>query len=102
MPYVLGDHGNIVAILWADRDPLRSPPLANRSNKILWVAKAFTALPGPLRIMATLDGTGTTATRQVTGGPGPSIINLPHSGCWSFALSWGSARDHLDLRYDVG
>jgi hypothetical protein len=101
MPYVMGDHGNIVAILWADHDPLRSPPLATRNNKILWVSKALTPL-GPLRIMATLYGTGRTAIREVTGGPGPSIINLPGAGCWSVNLSWGSAKDHLDLRYEAG
>jgi len=97
MPYVLGDDRKIVAILWAD--PLHSPPLADRNNKILWVARVVPALSGPLIIQATLNGTGQTATREVTGGPGPSIINLPRAGCWSFNLSWAGSRDHLELRY---
>jgi hypothetical protein len=97
MPYVVGDHGKIVAIVWAD--PLHSPPLANRNNKILWAARVVPVLPGPLIIQATLNGTGHTATREVTGGPGPSIINLPRAGCWSFNLSWAGSHDHLELRY---
>ncbi len=39
MPYVMGDRGDIVAILWADHDPLHVPPLATINNKILWVSK---------------------------------------------------------------
>jgi hypothetical protein len=96
MPYVLGDHGKIVAILWAD--PLHSPPLANENNKILWVARVL-PVPGPLTIQATLNETGQTVTREVAGGPGPSIINLPRAGCWSFNLSWAGNRDQLELRY---
>ena len=39
MPHVLGEAGNIVAILWARRDALHSPPLHDRNNKILWVSR---------------------------------------------------------------
>jgi hypothetical protein len=103
MPYVMGDRGDIVAILWADHDPLRTPPLANINNKILWVSKMIPGGPfTPLRIQATLDGTNQTVTRQVAGGPGPSIINLPAAGCWSLSLSWSGHQDHLSLRYSVG
>ena len=97
MPYVLGARGGIVAILWAD--PLHAPPLANQRNKILWVSRLDEQLGAPLWIRATLDGTGRTVTREVTGGPGPSIIDLPAAGCWSFGLSWSGHQDHLDLRY---
>jgi hypothetical protein len=99
MPYVLGARGDIVAILWSDHDPLHSPLLADRNNKILWVSRLTEQLPAPLRIRATLEGTSRTAIRMVTGGPGPSIINLPAAGCWSFDLSWSGHHDHLNLRY---
>jgi hypothetical protein len=103
MPYVMGDRGDIVAILWADYDPLHTPPQANINNKILWVSKMIPGGPfTPLRIQATLDGTNQTVTRQVAGGPGPSIINLPAAGCWSLSLSWSGHQDHLSLRYSVG
>ena len=102
MPYVVGDRGDIVAILWADHDPLHAPPLAQRNNKILWVAKMVPGGPfTALRIQATLDGTSQIVTRQVPGGPGPSIINLPAAGCWSLNLSWSGHHDHLTLRYSA-
>jgi hypothetical protein len=99
MPYVLGDSGDIVAILWSDHNPLSAPPRADRNNKILWVSQTFGA---PLRIKATLTGSGQTATRTVGGGPGPSIIDLPAPGCWSFDLTWGAHHDHLQLEYAPG
>ena len=102
MPYVVGDRGDIVAILWADHDPLHAPPLAQRNNKILWVARMVPGGPfTALRIRATLDGTSQAVTRQVPGGPGPSIINLPAAGCWSLDLSWSGHHDHLTLRYSA-
>ena len=97
MPYVLGDRGQIVAILWADHDPLVVPPAADRNNKILWVARAGSG--GSLRIDAHLLGAGRSVTRTVDGGPGPSIIDLPEPGCWSLDLTWGRQHDHLQLEY---
>lgn len=97
MPYVVSDKGNIVAILWADHDPLVVPPAADRNNKILWVARVT---PGsPLHIRARLIGSDRSASRAVEGGPGPSIIDLPAPGCWSLDLEWGKQQDHLSLEY---
>jgi hypothetical protein len=99
MPHVLGEAGTIVAILWADRDALQSPSLPDRTNKILWVSKIPLAAPDPLVIRATLaDGTRP-VTVSVPGGPGPSIINLPAPGCWTFHLTWSGHSDELKLRY---
>jgi hypothetical protein len=99
MPYVMGARGDIVAVLWADRDALHAPSLANRGNKILWVSRLGQQPAEPLRILATLNGTGRTVAREVIGGPGPSTIDLPAAGCWSFDLSWSGHHDHLELRY---
>ena len=96
MPYVMGDSGDIVAILWAEHDPLRAPPAADRNNKILWVARVGW---GDLNIRATLESSDQTVTRSVAGGPGPSIIDLPSPGCWSFDLTWGTQHDHIQLEY---
>ena len=102
MPYVMSDRGDIVAILWADRNPLHAPPLTKVNNKILWVSKMIPGGPfTPLHIQATLDGTNQTVTRQVAGGPGPSIVDLPAAGCWSLNLSWSGHHDHLSLRYSA-
>jgi hypothetical protein len=100
MPHVLSDKGDIVAILWADHEPLVVPPAADRNNKILWVARVASGVGGgSLRIEARLDGTGPVETRTVEGGPGPSIVDLPSRGCWSMDLTWGDDHDHLELEY---
>ena len=99
MPHVMGEAGNIVAILWATRDALHAPPLHGRNNKILWVSRIPLAAPDPLIIRATLAGSTRTATVSVPGGPGPSIIDLPAPGCWTFHLSWSGHTDELQLRY---
>ena len=98
MPYVLGSRGDIAAILWGGtRDYLRVPPRRQVANKILWVARVSPG--GPLVITATLGGTGRTVTRTLRGGPGPSHVNLPAAGCWTFNLSWPGHHDQLALRY---
>ncbi|WP_221176777.1 hypothetical protein [Nocardioides pocheonensis] len=97
MPYVLGDRGDIVAILWAEHDPLVVPPAQDRNNKILWVGRV--ASEGSLQIKAHLIGSDRSVTRTVDGGPGPSIIDLPDAGCWSLDLTWGKQHDHLQLEY---
>jgi hypothetical protein len=99
MPHVMGEAGNIVAILWAARDALHSPPLQDGNNKILWVSRIPLVAPNPLVITATLAGSTRTATVSVPGGPGPSTINLPAAGCWTFHLSWSGHTDELKLRY---
>jgi hypothetical protein len=99
MPHVMGEAGNIVAILWATRDALHAPPLQDISNKILWVSKIPFTAPNPLVITATLAGSTRTATVSVPGGPGPSIIDLPAAGCWTLHLSWSGHTDELKLRY---
>lgn len=101
MPFVLGKAGKIAAIQWAD--PLVSPPSARYNNKILWVSRR-TSVPGSdLQISAQkLVGdtlVGRLVHRTVTGGPGPSIINLPSAGCWQIKLRWSGRSDTLDLRY---
>jgi len=90
VPYVLSDRGDVVAILWADHDPLVAPPVAGRNNKILWVPRVASPVGTPLQIRATLTSTGMTATRAVDGGLGPSTIDLPAPGCWSVLPSPGA------------
>ncbi len=99
MPHVTGEAGNIVAILWATRDALHAPSLPDMGNKILWVSRIPLVAWNPLVIKATLAGSTRAATMSVPGGPGPSIINLPAPGCWTFHLSWSSHTDELKLRY---
>ena len=95
MPYVTGADGDIVAILFAQ--PLTSPAPTDHNNKILWVSRAEGS--GDLHITATLPDGSPPVTRVVDGGPGPSIIDLPRTGCWHLVLTWGDSSDSLDLSY---
>ncbi|MEU8212919.1 hypothetical protein AB0B85_27405 [Micromonospora sp. NPDC049044] len=101
-PHVVGAKGDIVAVLFAH--PLRQVRKDGSNNKILWVARAATTSPDPtapaaLVITATLDGTDTRVTREVAGGPGPSIIDMPQAGCWHLDLRWSGHTDTMDLVY---
>lgn len=102
-PYVLGRDGDIAAILFAQ--PLNAPPGADHNNKILWVSRpdlgggSAGAYSPDLRIEARLAGGTETVRRTVTGGPGPSIIDLPTAGCWHLTLQWSGHTDSLDLAY---
>ncbi|MFG1919467.1 hypothetical protein [Micromonospora sp. NPDC048898] len=102
IPHVFGAKGDIVAALFAH--PLRQVREDGSNNKILWVARAATTSPNPtapatLVITATLDGTDTRVTREVAGGPGPSIIDMPQAGCWHLDLRWSGHTDTMDLVY---
>jgi hypothetical protein len=100
MHYELGGEHAIVALLW--KFPLLSPPEKNVANKILWVSRLSTN-GSPLTISARrVTGTkleGSIVHRTVAGGPGPSIIDLPTSGCWHLDLGWSGHRDSLVLDY---
>ena len=101
MPYALGASGRIAAIVFGY--PLLSPPGKTRNNKILWVSHSAVRPLSDLRIRARrMVGpwpVGPVVRRTVTGGPGPSIVDLPAPGCWRLALSWSGRHDTLDLRY---
>ncbi|WP_330437653.1 hypothetical protein OHB44_18180 [Micromonospora sp. NBC_00821] len=91
-----------MAVLFAH--PLRQVRTDGSNNKILWVARAATTSPDPtapatLVITARLDGTDTRVIREVAGGPGPSIIDLPEAGCWRLDLRWSGHADTMDLVY---
>jgi hypothetical protein len=99
--HVLGRRGDIVAILFAQ--PLSTPPAADHSNKILWVARVPVDWPSDLRIsaqrMTATRPVGAPVARRLAGGPGPSIVNLPQAGCWRLTLRWSHRVDSLDLLY---
>ena len=90
-------------------DPLRlSPPLtsAEGSQQQDPVGLRLSTNPASeLRIAAQrMIGqhlVGSTVTRTVAGGPGPSIINLPTPGCWRLTLRLSGHADHIDLQYSA-
>jgi hypothetical protein len=101
MQFAIGRSGRIAALVFGY--PLRSPPLPRRANKILWVARRPTSSANAMLIDAQrmIGGrnVGDVVRRTVAGGPGPSIVNLPHAGCWRLTLRWPGSRDTLDLGY---
>jgi hypothetical protein len=85
-------------------DPLRAPNVAGHGNKILWVTRPLntrteSSRDPNLKIHATLNGTSTVVDRVIAGGPGPSRVDLPRAGCWTFNLSWSGHSDRLALLY---
>src|SRR4029079_19154540 len=104
VPYVLGRSRRIVAIVFAY--PLRWPPARDRNNKILWVSQDLPRQPTALWIRAQrMNGArpiGAPVGRVLTGGPGPSYVNVPAPGCWRLTLSWSGRTDTLDLAYGTG
>ncbi len=96
MTYFLGASGQIVGVAFGW--PLRRIQPSGKQNKILWVAHS--AEPGPLRIIATRERSGETVTREVEGGPGPSLVDMPSDGCWRFDLRWTGGSDEMHVRYE--
>ena len=92
--YFMGASGRIVGVAFGW--PLRKAQPTGKQNKILWIAGSE---GGPLRIIATREGSGETVTREVEGGPGPSIIDMPSDGCWRFDLRWTGGSDQMYVRY---
>lgn len=97
VPHVLGDHGDIIAVLFQD------PPVAYRdpgkADKILWVSRLPQQPGRPLTIKATLAGSNTSVIRELPGGAGPSGVNVPKPGCWRLSLSWSGHTDTMALRF---
>ena len=102
VPYVLGDGGHIVAVVWQSHNPLTVPRREGRNNKILWISRDASSVAAPLQIQATLPGSDQRATYTVDLRSGQSVIDLPAPGCWSFDLSWGEHQDHLRMEYAPG
>jgi hypothetical protein len=95
--HVTGSQGNIVGVLFGG---LHAPPAGDEGNKILWVARVTGATGDPdLKIHATLNGSHVAVDRVVTGGPGPSLIDVPQAGCWTFTLSWSGHQEQVALPY---
>ena len=96
----VGRSGEIAAVIFGF--PLVVPPRADGANKILWVPRQ-TTIADRLDISAQrMDGTaaiGAPVEQVVTGGPGPSYVDLPQAGCWRLTLTWADQTDTLDLEY---
>jgi len=100
IPHVMGRRGDILAAIFGY--PLTEPQQGSKTNKILWVARVPPTGSGNLKIDAQLDGTDEKSQSEVSGGPGPSIIDVPRAGCWHLTLTWSGHTDSMDLVYEAG
>ncbi|MDX6664420.1 MAG: hypothetical protein QOG68_626 [Solirubrobacteraceae bacterium] len=101
MHYVVGQAGRIAGLVFGY--PLHSPAVPGRQNKILWVAKVAPGGGSDLRIsaqrLAATAPRGAVVRWVVSGGPGPSLDDLPAPGCWRLTLRWAGTSDAVDLDY---
>ena len=95
--HVTGSRGDIVGVLFGG---LHAPSATDPANKILWVTRVAGGGGDPdLKIHATLNGSSTAVDRVVEGGPGPSIVDVPQPGCWTFTLSWSGHEEAVAVPY---
>lgn len=85
VPWALGTGGDAVAYLFATQLVAGSSPrIDGTNNKVLWVAKGD---PSNFVVEGLPPGRSQTVV-SVNGGP--SIVDVPTAGCWTFRLLWGS------------
>jgi hypothetical protein len=84
VPWALGTGGQAVAFVFAKQLVAGSSPRADgTNNKVLWVAKGNTP-------NFTVEGTPLGAAQPaISVNGGPSIVDAPVAGCWTFRLRWG-------------
>jgi hypothetical protein len=93
--YATSRSGNIVALLFGSQ--LSAPPDAEVNNKVLWVSQSTPA--ATVHVHATLEGTPVATDVVLTGGWGPSYVDMPRPGCWRMDLTWPGGQDQIWLPY---
>ena len=64
----------------------------------MWVADNASG-SADLLINGELEGSTTTMQTTVPGGPGPSGVDVPAPGCWTFTLTYGTHHDVINIPY---
>ena len=96
VPWALGTGGQAVAFVFARQLVAGSSPRADgTNNKVLWVAKGS---PSNFLVAGIPPG-GTQPAVTVNGGP--SIVDAPAAGCWTFRLTWGAAEATSTINLEV-
>jgi hypothetical protein len=87
VPWAFGSNKDTVAYLFATRLVAGvSPRVDGSSNKVLWEAKDY---PSGANVVVEASPLGQSHP-VVTIAGGPSIVDLPSAGCWTFRLSWST------------
>jgi hypothetical protein len=91
VPWAFGTGNDTVAYVYATQLVAGTSPRVNgTNNKILWESKD---LPSGAGVAIDAQPMGQTEP-VVTLAGGPSIVDLPTAGCWTFQLSWSSNGKH--------
>jgi len=89
--WALGTGGTAVAYVFATRLVAGASPRVDGSqNKVLWEAKDHPTGEG---VVVEGSPLGQSQPVVIVAG-GPSITDIPTSGCWTFTLSWSSSGQH--------
>jgi hypothetical protein len=85
VPWALGTQGNTVAYVFATQLVAGvSPRTDGTNNKILWESK-----DNPSGAGVVVEGRPQGQSQPVvTVEGGPSIVDVPTAGCWTFRLTW--------------
>ncbi|HKV87630.1 MAG TPA: hypothetical protein VJT78_06500 [Candidatus Dormibacteraeota bacterium] len=99
VPWAFGTQKTTIAYVFADQlvaGP--SPRVDGTSNKVLWEARD---LPSGAGVMVEGNPYGKSQpTIGIAGGP--SIVEVPTPGCWTFRLTWSAGGGHADtINLDV-
>jgi hypothetical protein len=94
VPWAFGTGGDTVAYLFATQLIAGSGPRVDGSNnKVLWEAKDY-----PSGGSVVVEGRPLGQSQPVlTIAGGPSIVDVPTSGCWTFRLSWNANGEHSSI-----
>jgi hypothetical protein len=90
VPWAFGTPGNTLAYVWGTQlVSAQSSRVDGPNNKVNWVSKDN---PGE---GLTVEGRPLGQTQPVvTIAGGPSEVNLPTAGCWTFRLTWNANGQH--------
>jgi hypothetical protein len=91
VPWALGTQGSSVAYVFASQLVAGSSPRSDgTNNKILWESKDNPSGDGVIVEGRPLGMSGPVV--KIAGGP--STVDVPAAGCWTFQLSWSANGRH--------
>ncbi len=94
VPWAFGTNDDTVAYVFATQLVAGgSPRVDGSNNKVLWEAKDSPSGAGVV-VEARPLGRSTPA---LTVAGGPSIVDVPTAGCWTFRLSWSANGQHSSI-----
>jgi hypothetical protein len=94
VPWAFGTHDGTVAYVFATQLVAGSSPRVDGSNnKVLWVA-----MDSPSGANVVVEGSPLGRSEPVVSiAGGPSIVDVPTAGCWTFRLSWSANGRHSSI-----